>query len=761
MAERQYRATLNKGRSGWCVIFRHPVCKRENGKESLRVRRGLGTKDKDEAERLVKQLNEILKDSTFWNPAAKAKAESRFDQRIVAAFYDHLVPDRRDGWVEREKVIPLPGSDEGYAKALLVGATGSGKTTLVRQVIGTDPKSERFPSTSASRTTICDLEIILAEGEYRAAVSFIPREQVRQDILECVIAAVSGHLEDSTPTEIVRRFMTHSEQRFRLNYILGSWATPRSPTQDDLHDDDDEEPADDEDSEVTDEERLAFQERICYFLREVERLSALSKGEVSAVARTLNIDLDDASHQDRDIIQELVEEKLLQEEDFHALVDEILDEVEQRFEFLGSGSLVRGKDGWPVLWTHTSDERKDFLQAVNRFSSNYAPSYGKLLTPLVEGIRVSGPFLPEWGTDVVPPLVLLDGQGIGHVADSGSSISTGITCCFPIADVILLVDDAAQPMQAAPISVLQTISTSGHEAKLIVCFTHFDEVKGDNFPDTESRKNHVISSFCNAVHAIGKASGREAEFSLKRLIPDRLVFLSDIQNRLPARFTRSELARLLDVISSSIEPPPPTHFRPVYDIANLVLAVQKATQEFHDRWKGVLGMGAYSGVRPETWQRVKALTRRIGLFRWDHYGKLMPRADLIKSLQTHVSSFLSVPLKWSPKSPPEDREAEKIQVIDSIRRQVFNRLHELSQKRLIEERLSGWAEAYGHRGAGSTRVRAREILVLYESAAPIPNEMPGPDANEFISEVRELVAKSVIDGGGKLLGWEPAAIELD
>ena len=95
-----------------------------------------------------------------------------------------------------------------------------------------------------------------------------------------------------------------------------------------------------------------------------------------------------------------------------------------------------------------------------------------------------------------------------------------------------------------------------------------------------------------------------------------------------------------------------------------------------------------------------------------------------------------------------------MQAIDAIRREVNQRLHDLSRRRMIDEQLSGWVEAYERRGTGSTRVRARELVGLYESAAPVPNEMPGPDANEFLFELRELVAESVEKGGGQLRGWK-------
>jgi len=755
MSERQYRATLSKGRTGWCVIFRHPVAMAADGKQKLRVRRGLGTRDEAEAKQLVAQLNEILEDSSYWNPGARGRADAKYPDQIVGAFFDYISPQQHDGWAERERVLPLPTKEDGYPKVQLVGTTGAGKTTVVRQLLGTDPVRERFPSTSAAKTTICDLEIITGGEEYQAVVSFIPREQARHCIMECVTAAVAGHLENSQPSEIARRFVEHSELRFRLSYILGSLNPPKARDEDELLDDEEGElPV--EDSEVTQEEHEQFAARMRYFLDRIEGLAAQSKATFAKAAQDLNIDLQKSTVQDRDTLQDLVEEELQRKDEFHEFVDEILDEVESRFDFVSLGDLIRARDGWPTLWTFASDDREEFIRAVNRFSSNYAPNFGRLLTPLVEGIRVQGPFSPSWTEGDAPRFVLMDGQGIGHTADSTSSISTAITKRFQIADVILLVDNAAQPMQAAPVSVLRTLVASGHESKLIVTFTHFDEVKGDNLIGPKAQKEHVIGSYFNAVQAIGKSSGREAEHALKRLHPDRIVFLANIQSLLPdkAWFTRNEFVRMLDGIEAAIQPPPPVQYRPIYDVANLVLAIQKATQEFHERWKAILGMGSRSNANPEPWQRIKALTRRVAIFKQDEYDNLRPIADLILRLQDRISTFLSEPLDWLPAHPPESAKDERIQAIDAIRKEVYTRLHDLSHRRMIDERLSGWVEAYEFRGTGSTRVRAKELVGLYESAAPVPNEMPGPDSNEFLFELRELVAAAIDDGGGEIVGWK-------
>src|SRR2546425_5580246 len=167
MAETKYRATLSMGgqnRSVWSVIFRHPF-RLDRGKPGRRVRRSLGTTDKEEAQTLVDQANILLSDSKWWSPAMREQADRLFAKEVVAAFYDDLAPTPRDGWQLRDNVIPVPQPDDGYARVLFLGTTGAGKTTLVRQFIGTGTKHEKFPSTSTAKTTTCDIEIITAESD--------------------------------------------------------------------------------------------------------------------------------------------------------------------------------------------------------------------------------------------------------------------------------------------------------------------------------------------------------------------------------------------------------------------------------------------------------------------------------------------------------------------------------------------------------------------------------------------------------------------
>ena len=232
--------------------------------------------------------------------------------------------------------------------------------------------------------------------------------------------------------------------------------------------------------------------------RYVDRIAALSARVIASVSDELGEDVLRFKGVDREAAQELFEERLEGDEDFGNLVHDLIDDIGRRFDFLEGGILTRHDSGWPSTWTLECGDRTEFIEQIRWFSSNYAPQFGRLLTPIVDGIRVRGPLFPTF-FDVRPKLVLLDGQGLGHTPDSSASVTTKITKCFAEVDVILLVDSAQQPMLAAPLSVVRAVAASGHQQKLAIAFTHFDQVKGVNLPSFASKRAHVMASVTNGL----------------------------------------------------------------------------------------------------------------------------------------------------------------------------------------------------------------------------------------------------------------------
>jgi len=741
MSDATYKASLSKsqGRGGWSIIFRHPVrVDPVTGKPGRRVRRGLATRDLEQAGRLVADMNSLLADPTFRELSARSRAERRFDPKVVEIFYDDLVPEGVDFHAVRNDLLPLPSSSSSECRrVLLIGTTGGGKTTLVRQFLGTHPTAERFPSTSTAKTTVADMEFILTESLFRAVVTFLPRDQVMDYVEECVSAAVLAAYQEASEEEILRRLLNHVSQRFRLSYILGTGGQP--PGEEDVDDEDEGLP-----DAVTAPDIAGDLEDTSLLLKDMpKRVRALGHKHGESLRAELLQSADD-ERVIEEIFEEYLDHLLRDDEDFHAISDDLMEAIERRFEFLTVGKLQKTKQGWPRAWQWDTEKRDEFIQVVSRFTSNYAPYFGSLLTPLVNGIRVAGPFIPEW-LDRRPPLAILDGEGLGHTPESSLSLPTLITRRFDEVDAILLVDNATQPMQASAVAVLKGVAASGKSSKLLFCFTHFDDVKGDNLPTFRAKEQHVLASAENVLPAIGEELGPFAERALRKRLQLGCFFVGGIHERLDSTSKRGartvgQLSRMLESIDAIIERPAPARTTAVYDLMNLVLVVREATEAFHDKWRARLGHHYRSDIVKSHWATVKALSRRVAEGWADEWANLRPVADLHAELENKIYVFIQNPLAWEPMEPTDD---EKQDIFDRFAAAISQRALDIAARRIRYERVPAWQDAYNKRGPGSTFVRASIIQErVYEEAAPIPSSAPSPDRNRFLHEVLEAVREA-------------------
>lgn len=756
MAEQSYTASKSRSnRPGWSVSFRHPLRNDARGKPGLKMRRGLGTADDTEADALVAEMNVILSDPSWWNASKRSEAERRFSKGIVDAFYDEIQAGRENPNELREAHIRLPNAkDDGYSRVLFVGTTGAGKTSLLRQMIGSDPDDDRFPSTAPAKTTIADIEVIQSEGEFQAVVTFFNEFQTQANIEECIIDASLAAHEGATIDKIADRFLNHRDQRFRLSYILGGWNKTADAAEDDEFSFDEDLPdSDGDDPAFTDADRDKNRLVLEGF---VDRVKNLAKDTLQKLSDDLDLSAAKVAGSDREAAEQLIEENfescLSQNDKFHELVQDVLDAIRSRFELVTVGELRRNRSGWPQLWLYQTSDRDEFIGHIRWFSSNYWPEFGRLLTPLVGGIRVKGPLFPEFAEDKAK-LVLIDGQGLGHTPDSSSSVTTHVTRKFGEVDVILLVDNAQQPMQAAPLSVLRSVVSSGHNEKLAIAFTHFDQIKGQNLRTAADKRAHVMASVLNAMSNLRDVLGAPIVRSIEHGIERRCFMLGGVDQNLgklpgkAAEYMRGELARIVEFCEEAIQPPPPPEARPVYDPTGISFAVREAISKFQGPWLARLGLGTYEGTRKEHWTRVKALNRRIAGELDDEYDTLRPVADLVARMTESISRFLDEPIDWT--RPPVDGQEEQT-AISQVRRLVSVAMHDMAIRRLVQDHLGQWRTAYDFSGAGSTFRRARTIEGIYGDAAPLPDAVMPPPSKEFLMEVRRIVTSAIEASGGRV-----------
>ncbi|WP_344241973.1 hypothetical protein [Actinocorallia libanotica] len=612
----------------------------------------------------------------------------------------------------REELLPLP--TEGYRRVLLLGTTGAGKTTVIRQLLGTHPETERFPSTSTAKTTVATSELILTdEPNYRAVITFVSRAEIEAALVDNIAETAKACFEDKHEATLVTKLLDHVSQRFRFSYMLGKPVL--QVDEDDDWDDDDDEQVISETSTGTDG-----------LVRE-----ALDR--IGDVTRTVTFDLRAEYAPDMDLpLDDYIEDGLDDRIRMHPvtgdLVGRFMVEIEKRFAQLADGELRRDGTGWPVSWSWQCPSRKRFLEVVTRFSSNQATFFGTLLTPLVDGIRVSGPFKPAWAPDAAK-LILIDGEGLGHTPGSVATVSTGIRPRMEEADAILLVDNAQQPMQAAPVAVIKTIATTGNGSKLSFLFTHFDLVKGDNLVGVSAKAQHVRESAENVLNSIREELGT-SERLLRSRLDDSTFFVGRIHEHLdpaaldpakkngPARYAMKQLNALLDALT--YEPPPvevgPS--RPVYDRTQLAEAVREATLAFHREWLGTLGLESNPDAPKRHWATIKALTRRIAGGFTDEYRDLKPAASLLTKLEQQFHLMFQNPARWSGAEPNEE---ECQYIVDVASTMLTKRLFALTQL-LITDQVDAWRRASAESGSGSTMRRAHIIVTeIYDRGVPIPD----------------------------------------
>ena len=750
MPDTTYTAGKVRAKEGatWVLTFRHPLKNDPRGKPGRKMRRSAGTTDEAVAERLREQMNALLADKSWFSADRQADASAVFDDVVVRAFYEDLTTPTTRSFDVRGQKIALPGKDDGYCRVLLVGPTGVGKTSLLRQLIGSHPERDRFPSTSASRTTISDIEVITAPAEgYACVATFFNEWTVQTLIHECVADAGAILWEDQPDAKVAERLLQHRDMRFRLSYVLGSWGQGAASA---VEEDDgfNDGPVDFEaegEETPTAEEVGEMQGLLQSYVARIRRIAAKAKAD-------LGVELESLLKEDRDAAQDSFEEGLQRQADFDDLVGDIMDEIRKRFDKLGSG-LSRRPGGWPESWTFASDDRDIFIRTIRRLSSNWAPSFGTLLTPLVDGIRIRGDFVPRFG-DGNRRLVLLDGEGLGHAKDSAAGVTSHITNRFEHVDVILLVDTAKTPMLDGPTAVVRAVAASGHHDKLAIAFTSFDLLKRQaNLPTLADQRAHVMATVNQALASLREVVGTPVIRSISRDIEERCFMLGyldrPITDKNPA--PAAELLRLLGHFetvghanAASVQ------VRPVYELARLLFSIQGAVAEFHSRWDATLRLGGAPNVRRAHWAEVKALNRRVAL-RLDNYeyGALMPVADLVGRLSEWITRYLDTPLRWEGKAPSEE-EAEA--ALSLVQREVYKRLAPLAEKRLIETAHGRWTQAYGLWGRGSTFERARAIQSVYMENLPIPGPVLDHRSTDLLREMQILVGEAIEAAGGTLVG---------
>lgn len=750
MEKRYYSARKIKpaNREGWIIEFRHPLIKDSQGKTGKKIRKGLGTSYESEAETLVQQMNSLLSDESYWHPSAKRRAiDEGLNEGIVNAFYSEVEYIIQNYENLRSKVIPLKTRDEGYSTVLLLGSTGAGKTTLLRQIMGTDPTKEKFPATSTAKTTVFDSEIILSEGNYKGVITFFTEGETREQIKESVKNAIKKYFATNSDKDTLRIFLEDEEQRFRLSYVIGKIKDKKRFMRYEKSTITSENSSNE--NNVTDEEQKIFEEKITDFLL---RIKKITKSIVSYCSSELAKD-EALTDEDKIALEQQTIEYIdsYEEEDILELVDDILEEIKSRFSTLEKSNLVTEKFGWPIYWYKESSDRNEFLNEIRFFSSNSSFLFGKLLTPLVSGMRVQGPFKSDLVNNT-PKLIIIDGEGLGHIPDTTSNLPFETISKFKTSDAIVLVDDAQSPMLAPPYAVIKSTAISGHYQKLLICFTHFDTVKGDNLPTIEDKTDHIYSSVDNLLGKLENELGYEVKKFLVNHVISSTYFLAHLDEKYSINdekysFSSDQLIDLMNRLETMIHPTPIVSVEPTYDVSTILFKIKKASERFHNIWEGYL-YGGIPNIKKMHFSQVKALSNRLGYGWQTGYSNFKPISDFWASFNEQISGFLASPVSWHPSNPTEEQKLHKI---DELKQKISAKIEAYAIEHMKNQILLEWQIAHDNfKGRGSAILRANKIDSIYYNVVPLLSDDMDASTKKFATDMLKIISETIQASGGKL-----------
>jgi len=659
-----------------------------------------------------------------------------FDKRVVDIFYDGLTVERTDPQHLRNTHLAFP---KDCPKVLLLGVPGAGKTTLGRQLIGTHPVLERFPSTSVNRTTTCETEIIVGTDGYAAVVTFLSEEEADFEVRQSVSAALLKAIESDLDSAVSKAFLDRSDMRFRLKYVLGDLgvATEESNPYASAEDIELTEQSEDSQLRVSLHEAKGMSERLVGFIQSIRTIAASSKARIQKRLGPLESLSQDERNAALDDIQELAENS----DEYGALVSDILDELRCKFDSIPSEGFHRSTTGWPKLWSMTApaNNRTQFLTAVRAFTGIDKGHWGKLLTPLVNGIRVAGPFVPSCRTfDTRPRVVLIDTEGLGHKADATFDVPDYIIGRFAEVDVILMVDGATvDPMSRAAARALEVIGSAGQTSKLCLAFTHMDEVKGPNIRGWEAMKEYTFNSVRNVFdNQIAKSLTPHVARHMLSHLEKNTFYLGSLQRNAPAA-AMPELEKLLLRLEAAAAPALTTAL-PRYNYDWLMPIIIEGVSEFRNRWKAYLNLPSPADVKPLPWQSVKAVARRYGEGYDDGYH-IRPASNLLNALSVALSRFLENPREWEGNPSLEEKRA----IVDRLKEDVTDQLTRFCAEQLRGRPRIKWLEAYALRGDGTTYDRKLKVEAIYERWVPVPRVDGDEYVLDFAESLRTLVVSAI------------------
>ena len=308
-------------------------------------------------------------------------------------------------------------------KIYLLGSTGAGKTSLVRNII--DTVDAAFPTTTQTRTTVAPTEYVIKKGlPFKTTIILKTKNDIIDSIEMLINDAIQKALDNSkigknSLDDIVLKLEESPDEKFRLKYMLSK-------------------------------ETLETKANI--ILNDILPLILDKEND-----ETLLDSLDINTHK-------------------QTIITDFLNEIEDNFKKLVESEYQLFSD--KPLMIKNIEKKLDF---INRNKELLKTDVGSI-SLLVEYIRIEGEnLLADWLKPLNLEFLLIDGEGIGHsLREKRDTLSVRHYDFFDYCNQILLMEKGEDPFISGGQGAIESIFLNGYKNKFKLIFSKIDRIENSD-----------------------------------------------------------------------------------------------------------------------------------------------------------------------------------------------------------------------------------------------------------------------------------------
>lgn len=645
-------------------------------------------------------LNEITKDITklvineeFHNSGGKEKAiHSGLNSLAIEAFYNYKDVEKplRNKQVVRKY---LPNTKE-HVKVNIKGPSGAGKTTLLGKLLNLD-KSQL--ATAVNKTTVGTREYLMEDSPtYSLCCTFLSQFEVQrqlQDITQRVIEILVDNID--IPLKKVRsKFVDSTDQQFRIEQILGKVSEHNTNNISQL------------------------------FMKFIEDIKQLIQAEKQA-----HNDVSDEEFSDEnleEIVLNILSCKV--SEEFQL---QLFSNIQYKLVDLITKYPVayeKNQFGWiDYIYEHNM-EKALFDELVYIFSSIKHSTSENLLTPLVDILRVKGPLYPDWVEDKENyHLHLVDGIGIDHDQKDAITLPNHVTEEFLESDYIIWLENAANVTSNTVKLFFEEMERTKQLDKVILYYTHLDELKGDKFDDLDDKISAIDNNFEN-VFSVDDTSKKLLK-KLEKVLPYKTFYFENLKEETLSEENQLNLKQTATLLKKPIDTKLSSEISIVLDENHLISNYLKIYDTFWFNWNNI--------VNSKHWSKFKAMTERLAyttnIYGYDHLLPVEFRKNLLLDVFNNALENASV----------VSNNVEDLENISKVLTQaVASSLSDTMIQLIAKSKKIEWATSYQYKGTGSHSRRKEYVKWILQQTFQEVN-ISNVEQSNLYREFKQIIENEI------------------